>query len=80
MFFVIIFFYGLILFKVNVTGIIRYVGPTNLSDRIWLGIEFEEPVGRSDGRFDKSDNIMCHNVSYAKYLTIFFIDLFKSLI
>ena len=30
-------------------GIVRYVGPTNISSKDWLGIEFPTPYGRSDG-------------------------------
>lgn len=31
------------------TGILRYIGPINFADGIWLGVELRKPRGRHDG-------------------------------
>ena len=31
-------------------GLVRYVGLTPDSDKLWVGVEFPAPVGRSDGK------------------------------
>lgn len=33
----------------NQFGIVRFVGATNFADGIWIGIEFDEPIGKCDG-------------------------------
>ena len=35
--------------SVEIPGIIRFIGPTKNSEKVWIGIEFDEPVGRCDG-------------------------------
>ncbi|XP_062502661.1 CAP-Gly domain-containing linker protein 4-like isoform X2 [Corticium candelabrum] len=30
-------------------GVLRYIGPTQFADGVWLGIELKKPVGKNDG-------------------------------
>eukprot|EP01050_Picozoa_sp_SAG11_P055080 SAG11_NODE_33460_length_277_cov_0.584270_1_plen_56_part_01 len=34
----------------NVSGVVRYVGPTSFAAGSWLGIELADALGRNDGR------------------------------
>ncbi|XP_013420578.1 CAP-Gly domain-containing linker protein 3-like isoform X2 [Lingula anatina] len=40
---------GMSVFCNNELGIIRYIGPTDFADGVWLGVELRTPKGKNDG-------------------------------
>ena len=42
------------------TGIVRYIGPTELGDGQWIGVEFNKPIGKpTDGKVNIRDYFKC---------------------
>ena len=42
------------------TGLVRYIGPTELGDGLWIGVEFNKPIGKAtDGKVSIRDYFKC---------------------
>ena len=41
------------------TGIVRYIGPCELGEGMWVGVEFSKPIGKSDGKVNLRDYFKC---------------------
>ncbi|KAI6653197.1 CAP-Gly domain-containing linker protein 4-like [Oopsacas minuta] len=41
------------------TGIIKYMGPTELGEGLWLGVEFSKPIGKPDSKVNLRDYFKC---------------------
>ena len=42
------------------TGVVRYIGPTELGDGPWIGVEFSKPIGKTtDGKVNIRDYFKC---------------------
>ncbi|XP_078261554.1 kinesin-like protein KIF13B isoform X1 [Rhinoraja longicauda] len=44
----------------NKTGTIRYIGPTEFADGIWIGVELDVPAGRNDGSVGGKQYFRCN--------------------
>nr|XP_061843400.1 kinesin-like protein KIF13B [Nerophis lumbriciformis] len=44
----------------NKSGTVRYVGPTDFADGIWVGVELEVPAGRNDGSVSGKHYFHCN--------------------
>ncbi|KAF4794585.1 Kinesin-like protein KIF13B [Turdus rufiventris] len=44
----------------NKTGIVRYIGPTDFQDGIWVGVELDLPSGKNDGSIGGKQYFRCN--------------------
>ncbi|XP_062293668.1 kinesin-like protein KIF13B isoform X1 [Scomber scombrus] len=44
----------------NKSGIVRYVGPTDFAEGIWVGVELEVPAGKNDGSVNGKHYFHCN--------------------
>ncbi|XP_048391588.1 kinesin-like protein KIF13B isoform X2 [Stegostoma tigrinum] len=47
-------------FGTNKTGTVRYIGPTEFADGIWIGIELNVPAGKNDGSVGGKQYFRCN--------------------
>ncbi|XP_062912548.1 kinesin-like protein KIF13B [Mobula hypostoma] len=49
-----------VLVGTNKTGTVRYIGPTEFADGIWIGIELDVPAGKNDGSVGGKQYFRCN--------------------
>ena len=42
-----------------ISGIVRYIGPTDFSEGIWIGVELRTPKGKNDGTIQGKRYFSC---------------------
>ncbi|CAL8395190.1 unnamed protein product [Arctogadus glacialis] len=45
----------------NKTGTVRYVGPTDFAEGVWIGVELEVPAGKNDGSVAGRRYFLCNH-------------------
>lgn len=44
----------------NKSGMVRYIGPTDFADGIWVGVELDAPTGKNDGSVGGRQYFRCN--------------------
>lgn len=41
------------------TGVVRYIGTTEIGDGLWIGVEFNKPIAKPDSKVNIKDHFKC---------------------